>query len=238
MTVTYASTETVEGLHLPASLIHHSRARFILNLLPLMQNATGVRRVISVLCGTKEGPINLSDLQLRMVKTGDLIKQRGHGASIITLVHAHFAELAPTVSFIHDFPGFVKTGIARDTAGLLSVALKLIGVIFAFRYIPELESGERHLYLATSARYQASKGEEQGIALSEGVVTARGIDGRPGSGVYSTDQANESASPQIEQFIQRLKKDEMVAKLWKITEDDYRHIAEQSLKNEAREATT
>lgn len=218
-------TETEEGLHFIASLIHHSRARFIYNLLPLLQAATGIRRVVNIFCGSKEGPINLLDLQLRGTKAGDLIKQRGHGASIITLISAHFSQIAPTVSFIHDFPGFVKTNIARDTRGLVFGFMKVIGTLFAFRYIPALESGERHLYLATSARYPPAEGRDEGVRLSEEIVIARGIDGAPGGGVYSTDEANESAGPAVEDFLKSMKKDGMVEKVWKLTDAEYARIA-------------
>lgn len=35
---------------------------------------------------------------------------------------AHFASKAPTVSFVHDYPGFVKTNIGREMTGELKVA--------------------------------------------------------------------------------------------------------------------
>jgi hypothetical protein len=217
--------ETEEGLHLIAALKYHSRARFILNLLPLLKAATGIRRVISVQCGTKEGPINLDDLQSWNVKTGDRMKERGHGGSIVTLIHAHFAQQAPTVSFIHDFPGAVKSGIARGTTGLLSGILTVIKLLGPLVNIPEQESGERHLFFATSARFPAKDGVEKAVPLGEGVGIARGVDGVAGSGVYSADQVNESAGPAVEVLLERLRKEGLVEKIWGIIEDDYERIA-------------
>ena len=217
--------ETEEGLHLTASLKHHSRARFILNLLPLLKAATGIRRIISVLCGTKEGTINLDNLQGWNVKTVDMIKNRGHGSSIVTLIHAHFAQQAPTVSFIHDFPGNVKSGIGRGTTGLLSGVLTVFNILGPLIYIPEQESGERHLFFATSARFQAKEGLEEAVPLGEGVGVARGIDGLEGSGVYSTDQVNESAGPAVEELLEGFKREGLVEKIWGTIEEEFGRIA-------------
>ena len=217
--------ETKEGLHQIASLKHHSRARFILNLLPLLKAATGIRRVVSVLSGTKEGPINLDDLQGWKFKPGDLVKNRGHSSSITTLIHAHFTQQAPAVSFIHDFPGFVKSGIARGTTGLLWGGMTLVKLLGPLLYIPEQESGERHLFFATSARYQAKDGVEEAVPLGKGVGVARGIDGVEGSGIYSADQVNESAGPAVEELLERFKKEGLVEKIWGMIEEEYGRIA-------------
>jgi hypothetical protein len=159
--MTYKRAETDEGLHLTASLKHHSRARFIFNLLPLLKAANSIRRVVSVLTGTKEGKINLDDFQGRKSKPRDILKHRGHGSSIATLINAHFAQQAPTVSFIHDFPGNVKSGIGRGASGLLSGVLSIYNFLGPLIYIPEQESGERHLFFATSARFQAKEGPKR-----------------------------------------------------------------------------
>lgn len=208
-----------------ASLKHHSRARFILNLLPLLKSATGIRRVINILSGSKEGPVNLGDLQGWKVKGTDIVKQRGHSSSILTLILAHFAQQAPTVSFIHDFPGGVKSGIARGTTGLLSGAMSIINFLGPLLYIPEKESGERHLFYITSARYKAKEGLEDSVPLPEGVLVASGIDGVEGSGLYSADQKNENAGPEVEELLGRLMKEGLVEKIWRAIEEEYDRIA-------------
>lgn len=217
--------ETEEGLHLVASLKYHSRARFILNLLPLLKAATDIRRVVSVLCGTKEGSVNLDDLQGWNVTIGEFFKARGHGSSIVTSINAHFAQQAPTVSFIHDYPGNVKSGIARGTTGLLWGVLTVFTLLGSLMYIPEQESGERHLFFATSARFPAKQGVEEAIPLGEGVEVARGIDGVEGSGAYSTDEVNESAGPAVVELLEKFKREELVEKVWKIIEEDFERIA-------------
>jgi hypothetical protein len=101
-----ARVETVEGLHYAAALVVHSRTRFIVNLLPLLQKATGLRHVVSVFTATKEGPIDTTDFQGWKVP---LMAQRSHASSLVTLSFEALATKAPDVSSIHNFPGFVRS---------------------------------------------------------------------------------------------------------------------------------
>ena len=52
-------------------------------------------------------------------------------------------------------------------------------------FVPVDESGERHLYLATSARFPALKGGSDGVQLGDGDEIALGTTGEVGSGMYS-----------------------------------------------------
>lgn len=92
-------------------------------------------------------------------------------------------------------------------------------------YIPEKESGARHLFFATSARFRAKEGFEESVPLGEGVGIARGIDGAEGSGVYSADEVNESAGPSVEELLEGFKKEGLVEKIWGMIEEDYERIA-------------
>ncbi|KAF8907956.1 hypothetical protein CPB84DRAFT_1768254 [Gymnopilus junonius] len=216
-------TKTSEDLHLIASLAYYSRARFILNLLPLLRRATGLRRVVSVFAGGKEGPIDTNDFQ--GWKLG--LSARGHASSLITLSHEVFAKKAPEVSFVHDFPGPVKSGIGRGAKSAPMLVLKaVLWVIGPFIYIPNQESGERHLYFATSARYPASASEDgdSGVPLQDGVDTARGTDGKAGSGIYSIDWDGESAGKKVEETLEKLRKEDVTEKLWNHTEEEFERI--------------
>lgn len=153
---------------------------------------------------------------------------RGHLASLVTLSLEAIAKKAPDVSFIHDFPGSVRSGLGKDFTGfaifLLKMVLKIIG---PFIYIPTAESGERHVFLATSARYSAGgdgSGDGSGVPLDDGVAVARGIDGIQGSGVYSVDWKGESASPKVESLLDGYRKKGMEDKVWKYIEGDYLRI--------------
>ena len=218
--------ESTEGLHIALALPHYSRARFIVNLLPHIQRATALRRVVSVFTGGKEGQIDMSDFQGWNVKS--VLKSRGHASSIVTLSLEAIAKKAPDVTFIHGFPGAVKTGIARDVKGAPGIILRTVfGIIGPFIYVPNQECGERHLFLATSAKYPpASAGETAAsmVPLGDSLSVARGIDGKVGSGVYSIEQNLESAGPKVEALLDGLRREGLVEQVWDRTTEEFRRI--------------
>lgn len=132
------------------------------------------------------------------------------------------------MTFIHGFPGAVKTGIARDLKGAPGIILKtLYAVLGPFLYVPNLECGERHLYLATSAKYPpASAGETAAsmVPLGDGLSVAIGIDGKVASGVYSIEQNLESAGPNVEALLAEFRKEGLVEEVWKRTTEEFRRI--------------
>jgi hypothetical protein len=136
------------------ALVYYSRTRFTVNLLPLLQQATPLRRVVTVFAGGKEGPINTSDFQAWQIP---MLSVRGHVSSLVTLSLKAIAKKVPDVSFIHDFPGVIKTGLVRGAKGVRIFVLRAIfQIIEPLIYIPNNECGERQVFPATSARYLAS----------------------------------------------------------------------------------
>lgn len=206
------------------SLIHYARLRFIQNLLPELQASTSLKRVVSVFAATKEGRFWIDDIN------GDKIplpKVRGHASSLVTLGMESVAKAAPDVSFIHDFPGPVKSGIARDMPGVVGFIVRLLGVIIGPMFnIPPDESGAYHLYFATSARYPPSEPSESsvGVPLEAGVPVARGNDSIAGSGMYCIDEKGESASSAVEQQLKDLRNEGMVEKIWSNTTTEWERI--------------
>ncbi|KAF1732504.1 Retinol dehydrogenase 11 [Beauveria bassiana] len=222
---------TPEGLDLGLALKYYCRARFIANLLPLLQKATCLRRVVSVAAGTKEGPVDVSDLS--SAKNLGVLARHAHFSSFITLSHAAFATKAPEVSFVHDYPGPVKTGIFRGSTGmtfwLVRAILRVIGPLI---YIPSEESGERHLFLATSMAFPAATQKDitraiSGVPLVDGIRVARGIDGREGSGVYSIDQSCESAKQAVVEVLTRMGAEGVQDRVWGHTEEVSKRIIEE-----------
>jgi ABC-type sugar transport system substrate-binding protein len=176
---------------LASCLVHYSRARLIVNLLPLLQQATALRRIASVFAAGKEGPIHVTDIQAWKVP---MLSQRGHASSLVTSTLEALAKKAPDVSFIHGFSGPVKSGIVRGAKGAAMFLIKVVFMVIGpLIFIPNEESGERHLFLATSARYPAGMGGDAapGVPLAGGVAVARGTSGEAGNGVYSVDWGGE-----------------------------------------------
>jgi len=205
---------TVEGLHYPAAIAVHARNRFITNLLPLINNATSLRRVISVFIATLEGEIQMDDFQGWHMK---LMANRDHAASITTLSLESHHKDNPNVSFVHNFPGVIKSGITRGTSGVVLTALKAVVRIFgSLFYMPAEEAGDRHVFLSTSARYSAGeKDEAAGVPLSVApdLSIARGTDGKLASGVYSINASGESAGEKVEDALASLRSRGMTGKV-------------------------
>jgi hypothetical protein len=216
--------ETAEGVHTAAALAYYSRIRFTLNLLSLIEQATALRRVVTVLAATKEGPIDTSDYQGLNVP---LMSARGHISSMVTLTLEAIAKQAPSISFIHDFPGSVRGNLVKEMKGVLPLVIRSVfWVLGPIVYIPTEESGERHIFLATSARYQPTKIADaaSGVSLVPGVEIARGTNGVVGSGVYSVDSQGESAGTKVEELLANFRKEGMVEQLWQHMEDEFKRI--------------
>jgi NAD(P)-dependent dehydrogenase (short-subunit alcohol dehydrogenase family) len=144
-------TKTSEDLHFYTSLTYYSRMRFIVNLLPLLKRATALRRVVTVLAGTKEGPIQTHDFPGFDI---GMVAGRDHFSSMITLELEALAKGAPSVSFIQNYPGFVKTGLDRGAKGpAMAAVIAISKVIGVFLNIPFEEAGQREIFFLTSARF-------------------------------------------------------------------------------------
>lgn len=216
--------ETEEGLHFFAALTYYARIRFIANLLPLVQHATGLRRVVTVFAGGKEGALQTQDWQA--YKLGPTVG-RGHMASMLTLSLEALARGAPSVSFVHDYPGFVKSGLGRGTKGAGMAAAKAVfKVVGLFLNIPPEEVGERHTFFSTSARFppkEEADAPASGVAVA-GIETAVGSDRTVGSGVYSISYDGEAAGPDALKALADMRKDKLSDKLWKHTQDEFVRI--------------
>jgi len=157
-----------------------------------------------------------------------LMANRDHAASITTLSLEGHHKDNPNVSFVHNFPGVIKSGITRGTAGALLTAAKAIFRLFGpLLYMRIEEAGDRHLFLATSARYSAgAEDSAAGVPLSNDLVLARGTDGIIGSGVYSIDASGESAKPHVEEALRGLREQGMVKKVMDTIEADIKGALE------------
>jgi hypothetical protein len=135
------------------------------------------------------------------------------------------AECAPEVSFVHDHPGAVKTGFGREANNLLVIIASWVMPIVG-RSVPFQESGERHLFLATSSKYPSRMDVEtgNGVTMPSGDEVSIGTDGKLGSGVYSVKWDGESAGAKTMQLLQTMRDEGMVNKVWHHTEGEFKRI--------------
>lgn len=156
-----------------------------------------------------------------------MLSQRGHVASLVTLSLEALANKAPEVSFIHNFPGPVKSNIARGTEGAAMFMIKAVfKAIDPLVYMATEESGERHLFLCISATYPAGANadEASGVPLVCNLTIARGTNGKRGSGVYSIGSHGESAGVKVEGLLAQFRKEGLVEMVWKHYEDEWMRI--------------
>ncbi|KAK1759004.1 3-keto-steroid reductase [Echria macrotheca] len=216
-----AGKHTEEGIELPVAVMYYSRIRFIVNLLPLLQRAPSLRRVVSVLCGSKEGEVDLHNLPGRAM---GLMHMRGHFGSMMTLALESLALEAPDVAFIHDFPGSVRTDMGRDVRRASVIMIRIVyKVIGPLVYVSDAEAGDRHLFLSTSARFPprlvADGDKTAGVTLSDGISVSIGSNGKEGSGVYSVNYDGEPAPQKALDILVRLRSQDVVRKVWQHTEE-------------------
>lgn len=114
--------------------------------------------------------------------------------------------------------------------GMLGVLMRAyIFVVGYWKCVPIEECGERHLFLATSARYPAARGEGDdggGVPLGDGVDVARGTTGKIGSGVYSVGWDGTSASPKVEELLAGYRDKGIVEEIRRHAESEFDRITQ------------
>lgn len=211
-------------MHLGFAVAYYARTRFVLNLLPLLRQASSLRRVVSVLVAGKEGPIYPDDFQARKLS---ILKARAQIVSMTDLALEALAQRAPEVSFIHDFPATVKTGLGKDVSSVIVTIVRTVVFLFGWLFcIPIKESGERHLFLATSAKYPARVADKPVtvVPMSAGGKIATGTDGIVGSGVYSIGWDGEATGAKVVGMLANLRQQGMGQQVWEHTLGEFKRI--------------
>ncbi|KAG9838809.1 NAD(P)-binding protein, partial [Aureobasidium melanogenum] len=149
--------ETSEGIDKLFALRYYARMRFIQNLLPLLEVAKPQPgRVVSVLGGGFEGNINADDLDLK--HNYNIVSCAMHSVTMTSLAMEHLAA-SHRASFVHVYPGFVGTNIYTNSFPPPLAAVYNYGMwplMYPFS-VNINESGQRHLFHATSDHYPAKE---------------------------------------------------------------------------------
>lgn len=153
-------------------------------------------RVVDVAGGTREGDVDISDLAALRIPYRRLRPQL---TSMHTLAWEALAQRAPTVSFVHEFPGAVYTSLHKDVPGVMgwvinSIIEVLHGLFGRWLFVPIDESGERIVFIATNGRYASRKASSGAVPIAAGDDVIKGSDGVSGSGVYSVNWDGEGPS--------------------------------------------
>ncbi|GLA91218.1 hypothetical protein AtubIFM61612_005550 [Aspergillus tubingensis] len=187
--------ETSEGLDKKLTLHYYARMRFVANLLPQLlkagedqqqQRPNRLSRVVSVLEAGSEAALHLDDLSL---KTNYSLRNCAkHAITMNSVAMEHLAASYPQISFIHSFPGLVRTRLDRDLGGIAKTALSALLLLGRPWETGFEESGERHLYAATNLRFAPRM-------CGDKMDAAEGSDGKIGSGFYRLDSTGSTYKP-------------------------------------------
>lgn len=208
--------ETSKGIDKLFALRYYSRMRFTQNLLPLLEAAKPQPgRVVSVLGGGFEGNINADDLDLK--HNYNIVSCALHAVTMTSLAMEHLAA-SHRASFVHVYPGLVGTNIYTNSFPPPLAAVYNYGMwplMYPFSVNIE-ESGQRHLFHATSARYPAGISDQSGEAvIRDGDGVAVGSDEVLGSGAYLMNWKGETSA--AGKKMQRLRAQGMARKVWEHT---------------------
>lgn len=158
---------------------YYSRMRIVVNLLPLLRQSPQPR-VLSVLNGGNEQRMYDDDLDLK--QHWSLLAAINHSTTMTTLSFEHMAELEPKITFLHNFPGWVRTDIwarvtAPESSGIvwrvtLAAIQTLVATVMFIGGQTSEESGERQAYHLTSDKFTPGA---RRIDAGSNEITKRGI---------------------------------------------------------------
>lgn len=176
--------------------------RLTSNLIPLLKNSPAPR-ILSVLAGGQEAPILTHDLGLEL--NYSIANVVNHTTTMHTLAFEYIAESNPSISFLHAYPGWVRTDIVNNLFtpkkpgawyGFLFALVRWVATLLLMLFgISAEEAGERQAFHATNPRYPSrSRLEAQSLEPENvfGVFFAECS--VPGNGVYRVGWKGEGVS--------------------------------------------
>ncbi|KAL6705887.1 hypothetical protein ACN47E_006347 [Coniothyrium glycines] len=215
---------TPEGLDRKLALHYYSRLRFVQQLALLLAAAaesSTLSRVVSVMdpqAGLRAVP-NWDDLSL--TTTYSLKNCFVHASAMQNLAFYKYAKDMPQTGFVHAYPSGVETGVMREFPGVLQLLLKpFMFALKLFLLVPQKESGQRHLFAATSPRYAG-----RAVGRRDGDLVL-GSDGVEGSGSYLLNWNGEALADTKQ--AERMRAEQGAEKVWKHTEHVFNKICNEN----------
>lgn len=207
-----ARDESAEGIDKLTCIRHYSRALLTMRLLPLLEQAPNPR-VVSVLAGGLEGAIYPDDLALESPRNYGFAKASGAAATYITLTMEQLHKEHAKISFIHAFPGLVRTNLLHTehfgTAFKFVVGSIVLPTLGRLIFMPAEEAGQRLLYAAFNPAFATN-------------AETKGSNGSSGSGVFTLNEKQESV--QNSKVLSPLRKQGLAAKIWEHTLGEIRRV--------------
>ena len=184
---------TVEGLDAFISTTYYSRARFIMQLLPLLTASPVPGHVISVYAGGFEDGTSPDELPIGCPPDAihGVTSVRKYSTFMKTFLFEELAErYEGRLSLIHIYPGLVDgPGFSSpEMPRWFRIVWRLLKPLASLYMTPPAVCGRVMVYLATA--HFPAKAQK---ALS-GVEPANGTNGQPGGGAYGVGQRGDPAA--------------------------------------------
>jgi hypothetical protein len=186
---------------------YYSRMRFIHNLLPTLKAAKSPR-VVSVLAGGQEAPVDEENLDL--TKNFSLSASFAYPATMTSAAFEFLAEQNPSISFIHEYPGFVTTPLLKTSLG------SILGTIFTTLLTPMSisaeQSGEWNVFLSTSPRFPSKDLAKDSASADQKIPIAKASTSTVGGGSYIVNYKGEDSTK--EKFMAELRDKGFPKTMW------------------------
>jgi hypothetical protein len=224
MTLT-GRNETDEGLDRKMCVNYYSRMRWVVNLIPCLTRASDageLSRVNTVFAAGSEGDLRVDDLDLKHNFT--LHAAMAHCTVMSDFMMEELAKRYPATTFVHSYPGTVKTGIANQLSGPIRLAVKVMYSVISPWILNVRGSGERHFFQLTSMSYPSRRwqgascrgdGDMPGIPVEVGMDVMKGSDDAKGSGAYLLDWDSEPAGDK--RVLEKYREINLGGKVWEHT---------------------
>lgn len=190
-----------------------------------MRNAPILKRAVFVFGSGLEGKVVTDDLEGRNLPA---LRNRDSVASMLSLATDKLSQEAPEISWVHNFPGFVESGIWDGLEGLFGIIIRTImSIIGRFSYMNPQECGERQIFFATSTLFPSAKvvgGPENGVPLVAGTRPVMSINGEEGGGSYTVDQNGDAVADKVLKRLADYRTDGTQAIVWKNTFETFQKI--------------
>ncbi|KAL1743144.1 hypothetical protein HDZ31DRAFT_41614 [Schizophyllum fasciatum] len=147
-------TETEEGIDRKLAAHYYARWTFVNDLMPALKKAVEKgeeAKVMTVLAAGQGAPINVNDLGLK--KTFSLKNAAEQAPTYNDLAMEEFASRHPGISFLHSFPGGVRSSIVKNSDSLLiKAAIYAIYPLTWLVTVSEEECGDYMTYALLHAK--------------------------------------------------------------------------------------
>ncbi|KAJ9640076.1 hypothetical protein H2199_006310 [Coniosporium tulheliwenetii] len=193
--------ESTEGLDTKMAINYYSRIRFAQQLMPLLEaaaSANEIARVTSVLAAGSEHEIHTDDLDLK--HNYSLHCSLAHCVVMTDFMLEELSRRHPAVTFMHCYPGTMKTGIVNQLTGPIRLAAKIFYSLMT-PWILDL----RVPLPANGA----------GVLLVDGLEVMMASTGERGGGVYLLDWDSDPLDQKG--IMERYREEGLPQKVWEHT---------------------